>query len=233
MKLRIAKCHTSANSMESKHFGSFSIIGPGSKYNYYRVRFDDTGTIDEFRLDAIRRGEIRDKYAVTLCGIGIIGNIPTKREYHRYYETWRNMITRCYKPGNNPAYYGYVTVDKRWHTFEYFYEDAPKIDGWDEELFNAGELVLDKDIKQRHQQNKKYSLETCTWLNVHQNAPIQDRQQRPFIAIAPDGTRYYSDNMSAFGRQHGFERRQISCVLHKRFKTSMGWTFHYADEEIV
>lgn len=139
VKSRVAKCHTLVNNMESKHFGAFEIIGKGSKYNYYQVRFSDTGSVDEFRLDAILRGEIRDKYAVTFCGIGVIGNIPTKREYRRYYETWRNMITRCYRLGNNPAYYGHVTVAERWHTFEYFYADVDKIDGWNKDAFERGE----------------------------------------------------------------------------------------------
>lgn len=219
--------------MESKHFGPFDIIGEGSKYNYYKVRFQNTGTVDEFRMDAIRKGEIRDKYAVTLCGIGIIGNMKTRGKFKRYYETWRNMITRCYKEGNNPTYYGFVTVDKRWHLFETFYDDMSKIDGWDQDAFEHGELVLDKDIKQRRQKYKVYSVDTCTWVSVHTNAPIQDRQQREFIAIAPDGTEYHSDNMSEFGRQHGFDRRQISCVLNGRYKTSLGWRFHFSDEEIV
>lgn len=218
--------------IHTKNYGLAEIIGNGAKKNYVTVKFLNTGNIDEFRRDAVFKGEIRDKYAVTLCGVGVIGNIKTRGKYKTLYTIWRNMIIRCYN-GKNPAYSGSVTVSDKWKTFEYFVEDVPKIDGWDESAFNAGVLVIDKDIKQRNYKNKIYSLETCMWLNKHENAPIQDRQQRAFIAISPDGDIYTDYNITAFGRRFNLERKQISAVLHKRFRSTKGWTFNYVDEEIV
>lgn len=137
----------------SKNHGRFTVIGEGSKYSYYSVQFETTGNVDEFRKDAILNGEIRDKYAVTLCGVGIIGNIKTRGNYKRYYNVWRNMITRCYS-GENTAYHGKTIVCDRWKVFENFYSDIPSIDGWNKELFGRGELEIDKDLKQRFNPNQ-------------------------------------------------------------------------------
>lgn len=218
---------------KTKKYGDVEVIGLGSKYNYYTVRFLQTGNIGEYRKDAVERGEIRDKYAITLCGVGAIGNIKTRGKYKRYYTIWRNMIMRCYHEENKRSYFGKVIVCDRWKTFEYFYDDIQKIDGWDQELFDSGKLVLDKNIKQRHRDTKVYSKDTCKWVDTSENSSIQDAQQKCFIAIAPDGQMFNGDNITAFGREHGLERKQISAVLHGRFKTTMGWKFYYVDEEIV
>lgn len=179
------------------------------------------------------RGEIRDKFAVSFCGVGVIGNIKTRGKYKQYYIVWRNMIMRCYKEGVNSAYYGSVTVCDRWLTFQNFYEDISSIDGWNKEKFENRELVLDKDLKQRRQKHKIYSPETCTWVSCKVNGCIQDKQQREFKAISPTGEIHISDNITEFARQFNLERRQISAVLHKRFKSTQGWKFYFINEEIV
>lgn len=215
----------------TKNYGKAEVIGEGSKYGYLKVKFLNTGNIDEFRRDAVLNGEIRDKYAVTLCGVGIIGNIKTRGKYKRYYTAWRNLITRCY--ANKNKAYDQVTVCERWKTFEHFYADIPLIDGWNAEMFENGLLDLDKDIKQQFCGFKIYSLETCTWLPKSQNRCIQDNQQKVFTAIAPNGEIYKDRNITDFARKHNLERRQISAVLHGRFKTTLGWRFEYVDKEIV
>ncbi len=215
----------------TKNYGRAEVLGEGGKYGYLKVKFLNTGNIDEFRKDAVLNGEVRDKYAVTLCGVGIIGNIKTRGKYKRYYTIWRNLITRCYTDKNKA--YDRVTVCERWKTFEHFYADIPLIDGWNSEMFENGLLDLDKDIKQQFCGSKIYSLETCTWLPRFQNRCIQDSQQRLFKAIAPSGEIYKDRNITDFARKHNLERKQISAVLHGRFKTTLGWQFEYVDKEIV
>ena len=218
--------------IETKNYGRIEILGEGSKYGYVKVKFVNTGHIDEFRKDAIKKGEIRDKYAATLCGVGIIGNTKTRGANKKYYVIWRNMILRCYGDINK-AYQGKVVVCDRWKTFEYFYNDVSKIAGWDKRLFDLGELDLDKDILQRFKDKKVYSLETCRWVPKKLNRCIQDGQQREFVAISPDGNTYIGSNITKFAREHSLERRQISAVLHNRYKTTLGWKFKYIDKEIV
>ena len=215
----------------TQSYGNAEIIGKGSKYNYVRVRFENTGNVDEFRADAVARGEIRDKWAVTLCGVGIIGDIKTRGKNKKYYTMWRNMIKRCYD--NTNGAYNNVDVCERWHVFQYFYDDIHLVDGFDEDMFNAGKIELDKDIKQRFSHNKVYSLETCCFVPKAINCTIQDGQQREFIGVSPDGNVYRDTNITKFARMHKLERKQISAVLHGRFKSTLGWRFYYSDEEIV
>lgn len=213
--------------IRTKNYGAARVLGEGRKYKYVRVQFLNTGHCDEFREDAVRKGEIRDKYAVTLFGVGIIGNIKTRGKNHKLYQVWRNMLHRCYH--KVPSSYKNVTVCERWHTFEYFHTDVTSIEGWDEELFQRGELVLDKDLKQRFSPHKEYSVTTCRWVSPKTNSKIQDSQQRCFCAVSPSGEKFYSTNITEFARLHGLERRGISSVLHQRIKTTLGWTFSYVD----
>ena len=215
----------------TKNFGRAEIIGDGSKYNYLKVRFLNTGHIDEFRKDAVLRGEIRDKYAVSVCGVGIVGNIKTRGKFKPFYTCWKNMIIRCCSDKN--AAHRDASVCERWLTFEYFYYDIQLLDGWNAEKFRSGEIEIDKDVKQRYQKSKIYSPTTCVWLETKINAKIQDGQQNPFIAISPNGDKYSCDNISKFAREHNLERKQISAVLHNRFNSTMGWKFSFIDKEIV
>lgn len=217
--------------IKTKNYGNIEIIGPSSKYGYLKVRFCNTGNVDEFRKDAVYKGEVRDKYAITYLGIGIIGNIKTRGKYKPFYIIWRNMLNRCYG-GKNKAYEN-VTVCERWKTFEHFYNDVPFIDGWDKNLYESGKLVLDKDVKQEFCKLKIYSPQTCTWLNPTLNNSIQDSQQHRFKAISPSGEIYFARNITAFAKEHSLERKQISAVLHKRFNSTLGWKFEFIDKEIV
>lgn len=197
-------------------YGTAKVIATGRKLQYYRVKFLRTGHEDEFRKDAIIHGDIRDKYAPVIYGVGIIGNIRTKGRYKPYYTIWHNIMNRCY----NPSYLD-ATVCERWQIFENFYADCKQLPGFDEALFLAGKLVLDRNVS-------SYSPDTCRWINPSE---IQDAQQKPFIAYAPDGTEYHDTNITKFAKQHGLDRRHISGVLHNRCKTTQGWRFIY--EEIV
>lgn len=196
------------------------------------VRFLNTGTEKQFRTCWIKDGCIRDPYAKSLCGVACTGDIKTKGKYKPYYAVWHDMINRCYNQNNKRAgAYSTVFVDDRWLVFENFYNDCKEIDGFDEELFVLGKLVLDKDIKQRYSRSKIYSKDTCVWVDKHTNNRIQDGQQKPFVAISPFGKEYHSYNITDFAREHGLNRKNISAVLHGRGKTVHGWRFSY--EEIV
>ena len=215
----------------SKNFGEMLVIGKGRKPYHYRVKFLTSGGELEFRRDQILSGEVYDKYSPTVAGVGYLGDMVTKK-HQRLYNIWRAMITRCYNK-SNPNYPRYgergVTVDKRWHCFKSFVEDSTSIDGWNEDEFNNGNLQLDKDIKQFHDEKKTYSLETCTWIGIRKNAKVQPSQQNYFVATSPDGEEFISHNITDFARKHELERKQISAVLHGRFKTHLGWKFRWLE----
>lgn len=217
---------------QTKNCGSVIIVEQLSK-RYYNVQFQNTGTIEKYREDAIAKGEIRDPYARLKCGVACTGKVKTKGSNNQIYNVWAKMINRCYNENDNRAKCNLNTiVCNRWLVFENFLNDYMLIDGYDEEKFRKGLIQLDKDLKQRHQKRKIYSLETCTWLSNEENAKMQDFQMKKFKAISPTGEIFYSDNITDFARQHeGLTRRHISGVLHGRAKSTAGWKFVY--EEIV
>ncbi len=214
----------------SKRCGPVSILRelPNRRYE---IRFFNTGTVCVAREDAIKRGEIRDPFALLNCGVACTGNIKTKGKYSPYYNVWNSMIHRCYAE-QDAKYKAYkdVTVCDRWLVFENFYRDCKQVDGFDETQFLAGGLVLDKDVKQRRLQSKVYSPETCTWLTREENSRYQDGQMRQFEAISPSGEVFVSDNITDFARRHNLERRHISGVLHRRARMTKGWRFRFCEE---
>ena len=86
------------------------------------------------------------------------------------YRTWHHMIVRCYSEKyqeKNPTYKG-CSVCQRWLLLSNFVEDFKLIDGYDEELFLAGKLCLDKDIKSNNK-NKCYCKNQCMLVSSSEN----------------------------------------------------------------
>lgn len=164
-------------------------------------------------------------------GIGyrIVKSVTTnKKEYF----LWQNMLRRCYDP-KHVRYKNYggngVFVCNRWHCFDYFIEDLPKIKGWDEQLFKNGKLQLDKDYLQKHKKIKSYSLKGCIWLSQKENSLYQPNQMKEFIAISPTGIEYEAVNKNQFCKKHNLCPSNVSMVLNKHRKTHKKWRFYYKD----
>lgn len=215
---------------QTSNYGDVEVIDK-NKSDYYTVRFLNTGTEKAFRSWQINEGCIRDPFAKKICGVACTGNVKTKGRYKPFYSIWHDMIGRCYDP-NNKRYFANnrPVVSDRWLVFENFYKDMSLIDGFNEAEIVNGNLVLDKDLKQRRADEKVYSVETCTWVTKSENSSVQDRQQREFVGISPSGERFESDNISKFAREHGLKRRLISGVLHGRTNSTAGWKFYYKEE---
>lgn len=86
------------------------------------------------------------------------------------YRKWYSMLERVYSENlhkKSPTYIN-STICLEWHWLSKFAEDFKNIDGYDEEKFLNGELVLDKDIKSNGE-NKEYSLENCMLVSNEEN----------------------------------------------------------------
>lgn len=86
------------------------------------------------------------------------------------YQTWRDMIRRCYDPKmlkESPTYVG-CSVDERWHDFQDFAEWL-----YDNPYSNLG-YHLDKDLL--FPNNKIYSPETCCFVPQELNSLLTDRR---------------------------------------------------------
>lgn len=157
----------------------------------YYCEFVDTKYIAKVKIDAIRKGALRDRLSPSLYDIGIIGYVTSKPDNTRQYSIWCKMISRCYNVNDKDYHlYGgnYVTVCDRWHRFDYFVHDLPLVDGYDDILFHSGQLQLDKDLKQHSLIYKVYSRETCTFISKTRN--IQLAWNVPTVAINNDNIIY-------------------------------------------
>lgn len=120
-----------------------------------------------------KNGGTRSPYAKTVFGVGFLGeghyksrpstNEPQTKEYC----LWKRMMQRCYDI-NNPRKYNDVVVCERWHNFQLFCEDLPKIYGYDKWVTEEG-YCLDKDLKQKDVKVKVYSLDTCIFVKNEDN----------------------------------------------------------------
>ena len=101
------------------------------------------------------------------------------------YQTWRNMLSRCYDKEFQKKYPTYVgcTVDKKWHDFQNF------ADWLDSHEYGSCGYELDKDVLIYG--NKVYSEDNCVLLPKDINALFNTRSRRR--GIYPLGVRFHKD----------------------------------------
>lgn len=164
-------------------------------------------------------------------GVGF-RKVAGNASHPRAYSIWQGMLKRCYDV-NHVRYDVYggagVRVSKRWHCLDTFIEDMTTLEGWDQKLYDAGELQLDKDYKQRGKVTKLYSRKTCIWVTKSRNNRLQPSQMRKFEAMSPDGRRYVKLNKAEFCRQKGLHPTAVSRCLNGHRGSHLGWTFRYLD----
>ena len=88
---------------ESNNSGSFQpILREGSNdqgHALYTIQFEKTGYCRHMvRLDVIKKGNVKDPYAPSVCGVAGMGQVPDTSLYKQeLYKCWSHMIERCYK----------------------------------------------------------------------------------------------------------------------------------------
>ena len=111
-----------------------------------------------------KRGEIYCLYEKRYFGVGYLGEGKYKgsenRKRTRVYNTWSNMLQRCYDPKYQEKHITYknCNVSEEFHNFQNFGE-------WDSENYYKIEgerMCLDKDILVKR--NKIYSPDTCIYV---------------------------------------------------------------------
>ena len=147
------------------NFGSKMII---TKYrgcmdiDVYFPEYD--WTINHVKYGNFKRGNIKCVYERRVFGVGYLGegkyNSRENGKETKCYDTWYNMLKRCYDPKYQEKYptYKECTVYNEWLNFQNFAE-------WFEDNYYEipGEVMcLDKDILVKG--NKIYSPETCCFV---------------------------------------------------------------------
>lgn len=126
------------------------------------VRFTNTGNERFARMGDINKREVRDKEAFPVYSFGIM-DIPNELKKHepkpKEYNTWNNMLNRCYNENMRHSHTTYVecTVSDEFRRYSFFKEWCNNQIG-----FGIDKWHLDKDILSKG--NKIYSPETCCFV---------------------------------------------------------------------
>jgi hypothetical protein len=151
-------------------FGRLTVRAIGRKpgtYRYIAVCDCACGKTNHLvRIDALKDG------SVASCGCGHIDAVTKHGRYKDpLYRTWSGMHTRCYKPLNRRyADYGGrgITVCKRWHDLESFFEDMRATH------FHNAEI-------ERIDVNGNYEPSNCRWV-THAEQAANKRNTR-FVTL--------------------------------------------------
>ena len=158
---------------KSLNSGDFKIV----KYNDNRnveIQFLNTGYETSVELVQVKRGNVKDRYLPSVCGVGILGAkypITINSILTKEYTLWCSMLKRCYSNAykkRQPTYEG-CEVSENFKSYEYFYEWCNKQVG-----FNNKDWQLDKDLLTKG--NKVYSENTCIFIPAEINLLLVKRE---------------------------------------------------------
>ena len=158
---------------KSKLSGDFKIL----KYNDNRnveIQFLKTGYEATVELVQVKRGNVKDPYLPSVCGVGIVGTkypITINSILTKEYTLWCSMLKRCYSNAykkRQPTYEG-CEVSNKFKSYEYFYEWCNKQIG-----FGNKDWQLDKDLLTKG--NKVYSENTCIFIPAEINLLLIKRE---------------------------------------------------------
>lgn len=174
--------------LETKFHGQLQVIEYKDSKNVVG-RFLSTGYVVTGRADSFRNGNIRDRLAKTICGVGFLGleDYSAHPRYVNIYQRWRNMIVRCNQDRDGafrPSYLG-CSVCPEWCDLSKFFNWCINHSQW-----NNGEWELDKDILLKG--NKVYSPETCSFVPTEINNLFIKRNK--LRGAFPIGVTRYSRN---------------------------------------
>lgn len=159
----------------------------------------------------------------------------------REYALWQRIMERCYSEKfhkRSPTYINCKVCD-RWHDYQNFCEDLPKIEGY-ELWLNNDNIHLDKDIKSKHLENKEYSIDTCKFVTpIENNCAIINKKNidietktmktmKKCIAVRIEDE--YSEeffNIRGFSRKYSLNPSNVRKVLNGEMNQTKGWTFTY------
>lgn len=145
---------------ETNNYGAL-IITKYVNASEVHVKFIETGYETDVEMIQIKNGNVKDRWASSVCGVGFIGNEPTyaNGKHLKEYMLWGAMLKRCYDAkyhSKHPTYKDcYVSENFKYYPhFKYWCFEQVGFDqiGWE----------LDKDILVRG--NKVYSEDTCVFI---------------------------------------------------------------------
>lgn len=184
-----------------------------------KIMFLKTGSIK-----VVKRGRqlkyIKDFYNPMHFGKGFIGEGQySEKEHTKVYDTWRNMLKRCYDTTSHKyKFYGEkgVFVSEKWLNFQNFAKETIEM----QNAYKEG-YQLDKDIKIKG--NLEYSLEKCLFVKAEDNLKQSMREQKLKVIHLETKNELIFDSISEAARQLNLQTANINKVLrgvrkhHKNF----------------
>ena len=158
---------------KSKLSGDFNVL----KYNNAKnveIQFLKTGYETTVELGNIKKGDVKDPYSPSVCGVGVFGTKYPSRVNGvktKEYKLWHSMLVRCYSDTikkKHPTYIG-CEVSDNFKSYEYFYEWCHSQIGFGNEGWH-----LDKDLLIKG--NMVYSEDSCVFLPQEVNTLLVKRE---------------------------------------------------------
>ena len=207
--------------------GDFKIVKYNDKTNV-QIQFLKTGYETSARLHNIRKGEVKDPYSPSVCGVGILGTkyqISEGGVKTKEYVLWCHMLTRCYSDEfkkKNPTYIG-CEVSDNFKSYEYFYEWCNKQVG-----FRHSGWHLDKDLLIKG--NKVYSENTCVFIPSEINTVLikcTASRGKHLIGV------YWHNTNKAFMAQVSKNKGKQECLGYFKTETEAFNSYKKAKESFV
>ena len=160
------------------------------RYNEVRVKFINTGYETTTTMGQILDGRVKDRMLPTVCGVGIVGDEPTRvcNKPLKDYDLWQGVLKRCYDNKLHvkyPTYKG-CTVSNNFKYYPYFKEWCQNQIGFESKDEIGNSFALDKDILVKG--NKMYSENTCVFIPMEINKLLVKHESRrggSFIGTYP------------------------------------------------
>ncbi|MDE1829266.1 MAG: thymidylate synthase [Thaumarchaeota archaeon] len=202
---------------------------PNQKKNsHYLIQFHDTRSTIVASLPNIRRGQVRDPYAITVFNQGCIGVYAEKHPYRTAaYNLWYNMMRRCYDP-SLPEYQLYggvgIFVDQSWRCFSNFLRDIHDVVYFTSWKDAPSRFDLDKDYFGA----TCYSKDTCIFLPKKYNQVLPKLDGSKIVAVNKHTNQKFEFTVQRwFARQHGIKHSQAisTALLQSPTSSTKDWAF--------
>lgn len=163
---------------------------------------------------------------------GLVSGVGTGGEYREQepflYNTWVEMLHRCYNPSRKHyQWYGGqgVFVDKTWHHYPNFVNDAKRLDGWWLKLDQPDEYSLDKDFYG----SNKYGPDTCIWSGQDEQRINTSRNCGAIKATKPSGKSFVTMSVKYLCQDYLLDESTVYKCLRGERNQTKGWSFEYVD----
>jgi thymidylate synthase len=198
--------------IEEKFHYKYGDLGPVYGHNWRNYN----GRVDYYHIGKKPNFELNDN---NIFGVGIINNHKGIKK-HSLFNTWYNMISRCYNYSDpNFSLYGGkgVYVSNEWLNFETFEIEVKTILNYNDKLNNSRKYQLDKD----YFGGKCYSKENCIWLSIKDNSKLITKNFE--YTISNGNKEITTTNIEGTAKELGIEPTNLNRVCRGVRKSAGDW----------